>query len=200
MRRITQAAGSAIESRTRAAAKRGSERSPLVAAYCEGLGLGAVAVIGEAGEVRIEAAAACATSGEAEKNAVARFWCSNAADAGRVAAAAARRFAREEKEGGESKDAVARACAAVSCAASRLAVALLSEQAIAAEAAALICRIDAELEKLKRSGALHAVNKAYRDYRINASARGEAVLRYADWMRRYREGLVRDAAAALRYL
>lgn len=92
------------------------------------------------------------------------------------------------------------ACTAVADAARRYGVALFSGDDIAAHAAEIASRIDAELQKLKESGGLRSVNQAYKAYRLETSGRGERVLRYDEWMRRYRADLVRQAAAALREL
>lgn len=59
-------------------------------------------------------------------------------------------------------------------------------------------RVDAEIERMQRAGELKSVNKSYRNYRLNASAQGERVLRYAEWIQRYKANLVREIAANLR--
>ena len=64
----------------------------------------------------------------------------------------------------------------------------------------VVARVDEEIERLQRSGDLKSVNKSYRAYRLETSARGEKTLRYAEWMDKYRENLVRQLAAALRYV
>lgn len=92
------------------------------------------------------------------------------------------------------------ACADVEDTARRCGVALFSDDEIAAHAAQITARIDAELEKLKESGGMKSVNQAYKAYRLESSGRGERVLRYDEWMRHYRADLVRQAAAALREL
>ena len=74
------------------------------------------------------------------------------------------------------------------------------QQEIAEEAMRAISRLDAEVERAMQTGALKSVNKSYRAYRLEISARGESVLRYADWMERYKANLVRDIAANLRSL
>ena len=51
---------------------------------------------------------------------------------------------------------------------------------------------------MQRSGGLKSVNKSYRSYRLETSARGERVLPYATWLDRYKAGLVREVAANLR--
>jgi hypothetical protein len=68
------------------------------------------------------------------------------------------------------------------------------------KAMTVVARVEAEIERLQRSGELKSVNKSYRAYRIEASARGEKTLRYDEWMGKYRENLVRQLAAALRYV
>jgi hypothetical protein len=191
------------------------ERLGLAAAYREGLGLAAVAVIlGPAG-IRI-----CA--GErgddgpfaAAESAYARWWCRRATEAARVAAAATARWRRRESRGrgatpstaalpsgqAEASPTVLLACAAVEAAAKRLNIVLRSDDEILDEAMNVVARVDAEMRKLQQSGGLKSINKAYRSYRIEASGRGERVLRYDEWMRKYRENLVRKLASALRYV
>jgi hypothetical protein len=100
---------------------------------------------------------------------------------------------------GEAR-ALAFACDSIARAAKRLNVALQTEQELLDEAAAVIARIDGEIERMQQRGELKSVNTSYRAYHIDASARGEPVTRYADWMRDYKAGLVRKLAATLRYL
>jgi hypothetical protein len=80
-------------------------------------------------------------------------------------------------------------------AAARLTADQLRDAAMAAAA-----RVDAEIARMQRTGALKSVNKSYRDYRLAAAARGERTLPYAAWLRRYKAGLVREIAATLRSL
>jgi hypothetical protein len=138
---------------------------------------------------------------------IARWWCRRDDDAVRIAAAA--RAALRRRESGtaargrvgkvDSHDFVS-ACAAVAEAARRHGVALFSDDDLAAHAAEIAARIDAELKKLKDSGGLKSINQAYKTYRLTTSGRGERVLRYDEWMRQYRADLIRQAAAALRAL
>lgn len=78
------------------------------------------------------------------------------------------------------------------------AAARLSDDEIRDGALAVAARVDAEIARLQRTGALKSVNQSYRQYRLEASARGERVLRYADWMDRYKADLIRETAANLR--
>jgi hypothetical protein len=78
------------------------------------------------------------------------------------------------------------------------AAARLSEDEIHAGALLVAARVDAEVARMQRAGELKALNKSYRDYRLTASARGEKILRYGDWMERYKARLIRDIAANLR--
>lgn len=161
------------------------------AAYCEGLGLAAVAVICGPAGVRI---AATPRGDRDQLNAAetlhARFWC-RAAETERVAASAIKLFSNE------SNDAV-RAAMAVAQAAKKRAVTLFSEEELAAEARNVAARIEAELKKQQANGSLKSVNQAYRVYRLETSARGERVLRYDEWMLKYKENLIRQVAASLR--
>ena len=70
---------------------------------------------------------------------------------------------------------------------------------ITAEAVAAIGRVEQELESLRNAGALKSVNRSYRIYRQDAVARGEKIVPYAIWFSKYKENLVRQLAAALRY-
>ena len=74
----------------------------------------------------------------------------------------------------------------------------LSATALQAGAMAVAARVDAEIARLHAAGGLKSVNKSYRQYRLNASAHGERVMRYADWMDRYKADLIKEIAANLR--
>jgi len=52
---------------------------------------------------------------------------------------------------------------------------------------------------LRQAGELKTVNRAYRSYRIEAAACGDKALPYARWFDKYKQDLVRQLAAALRY-
>ena len=180
----------------------------LVAAYREGLGLAAVVVIGGPANLRIKVAA----SDEDGDGARARWWCRGAAEAGCVAAAAARQLRHESKKQPvgaaaaiavaagqpDESEAISLGTAAVLAAADKLGVLLQSDHEIAEQAGAVIARIEAELQQQRACGGLKAVNQAYRAYRLDSSARGARVERYDEWMRKYRQNLVRQVAAALR--
>jgi len=180
--------------------------SAFVTAYREGLGLACIAVC------RVPAGITIAASTSADPAAiVACWWCRRDSDAARIAAAARAALRRCESKadtalaaGPRNADldshAVSFACTAVTEAARRQGVALFSDDDIAAHAAEVAARVDAELKKLKESGGLKSVNQAYKTYRLETSGRGERALRYDEWMRRYRADLVRQAAAALRAL
>jgi hypothetical protein len=180
--------------------KKADERAGFAAAYREGLGLAAIAVLCDGEGTRIVAL----SPGEdvalsAGESAEARWWCRRADDAARVAASAGRMLRRESNGAGGSADA-SRAEAAVLAAAKKLNVALHSEQDIGDAAMTIAARVDAELQQQHESGGLKSINKAYRSYRLDSSARGERVLRYDEWMRKYREKLVRQIASALRQI
>ena len=185
-------------------AKRSSpqaEKSAFAAAYRDGLGLACVAVCCTARGISIEASTQAATA-----DVTARWWCRRDADAARIVSAARTAMRRRESKAkpaaadacSTANDSQAFACTAVADAARRHGVALFSDEEVAAHAAELAARIDAELQKLKESGSLRSVNQAYKTYRLAASGRRERVLRYDEWMRQYRAELVRQAAAALR--
>lgn len=181
----------------------------MVAAYREGLGLAGIAVlrgpggaqIGMIGEGSDDAAAG------AGDTVAAKWWCRRADDAKRVATAATARLHRLESKDDVAKLSAANGapspsdiCAAVEQAAKRLHVALYSDGDIAADADQIIARMNEEVEALQRAGQLKSVNRSYRTYRTAASARGEKAAPYADWFDKYKANLVRELAAALRYV
>jgi hypothetical protein len=182
-----------------------AEQNAFAAAYRDGLGLACIAV-------RCTSAGITISLGDENRAGMAaRWWCRRAADAARIAASARAKMHRRESNaasvaaaGDSSIDCDSQemsfACAALADAARRHGVALFSDDDIAAHAAEVAAHIDAELKKLKESGGLKSVNQAYKAYRLETTGRGERVLRYDEWMRRYRADLVRQTAAALREL
>ena len=171
-------------------AKAGKERDALIAAYREGLGLVAIVISDEGSEIRI-VADQNVPEGMSEHR-----WCRNAAEAERVVTAVNASQRRKSASGAlaaDRRDAILRV-------AKRLNVALRSDRDIAEEAAVVIDRVADQFEQLRNTGGLRPVNKSYRDYRLDAAARGERVVPYAQWMRTYRENLVRKAAITLKYL
>ena len=78
------------------------------------------------------------------------------------------------------------------------AAARLSDAELRAGALAVAARVDAEIARLQAGGGLKSVNTSYRRYRLETSARGERVLRYADWMDRYKADLIREIAGNFR--
>jgi hypothetical protein len=99
----------------------------------------------------------------------------------------------------KSPDESPQACDAVLRAAQRLAVTLLADADIDEEAFRAIARLDYDIEKQKQSGALKSVNQSCRQYRLEATGRGERVLPYAKWMDGCKVKLIREIAANLRY-
>ena len=169
----------------------------LVAAFREGFGLAAIAVIDGPDGVRIAAAApgadiACAPAETVHR----RWWCPRAYEAASIATAADTRLRNRETGDGTALS----ACQAVVRAAKQRNVDLHSDEDVLEQAMAVIARIDDELELLRQSGELRPVNKSYQSYRRDAAAKGERVVPYAQWMLGYREELVRKLAATLRYL
>lgn len=173
-------------------------RASLVDAYRDGLGLAAIAVIAGAAGVRIAAAdgAEDGALGAGETFHV-RWWCRRAIEAERIVTAVKSRWRRHQSRF-EGADAVPFACESILDAARLLNVALQTDQEVIDAALAVAARIDSEVDGMQRRGELKSINKSYRAYRIEASARGEPVLRYQDWMGGYKDKLVRQLAATLR--
>jgi len=174
----------------------------LIAAFRQGLGLTGIAAPAGGGALSLIAAGAGAGS-PADAAGVQCWWCRCPADAARVAAAATARLARRKAQAavdgrGAHSHAPGEIAAAVAASAARLRVALHSDSEICAEAERVITRVHEEIVKLQRSGDLKAVNQSYKEYRMQASARGEKVPPYADWFNKYKAKLVHGLAAALR--
>ena len=187
-----------------------AESAGLVAAYREGLGLVCIAIICEAEGLRIAAIGSGVGDPYGEANVQIRLWCRRTADAERIASAATLRMRRlASREGGPSSSMglvgddsprLSLAHDAVLAAARRLNVLLQSDDEIADEAALVAARVDAVMQRLQRSGELKSVNGVYRDCRIKATECGERIVCYVEWMRKYKENLIRQAASALRDL
>jgi hypothetical protein len=169
----------------------------LVAAFREGFGLAAIAVIDGPDGVRVAAAEPGAEIACASAETVhCRWWCPRAFEAASIATAVvARLHNRKSCDGAASA-----ACQAVIRAAKQRNVELHSDDDVLEQATAAIVRIDDELQRLRKSGDLRPVNKSYQSYRRDAAAKGEPVVPYALWMLGYKEELVRKLAATLRYL
>jgi hypothetical protein len=192
------------------AAKPPRAHASVVTAYREGLGLAGIAIVCEAAGAGVAAIGPADANPDIEAKIQIRWWCRRAADAERVAATAALRTRRLELRSGgassplgvvaEDSRAFSSACDAVLAAARRLNVLLQSDDEIADEAAVVAERVEAEVERSQQSGELKSVNQAYRNYRLEATALGERIVPYAEWMRKYKENLVRQAASALRHI
>jgi hypothetical protein len=187
----------------------------LIVAYRKGLGLAGVAILSDAAGIRITATGPDDDNAAAAKQAVAtRWWCRKPVAAERVAAAAMKRMRRHQAvpctgnpaemtipRGEATTDAfLLLAKAAIVSAAGALGVALYADEEVFQAAMAAAARIDLEVERMQRCGELKPVNKSYQTYRIESSARGERVMRYQDWMQRYKENLLCKLTAALRSL
>jgi hypothetical protein len=195
------------------------EQAGLIAAFRRGLGLAGLAVIRTPQRIRFAAVGpdgVCAVA--PDEMSEARFWCRRAADAERIVASASSKLLRQARDdtrrctahpplapsqpSGRASDPPTsfppEADQALMSAAVRFQVALYSNEEVVAEAMAAIARVEEELESLQRTGALKSVNRSYRTYRQDSSARGEKVVSYAGWFAKYKENLVRQLAAALR--
>ena len=180
--------------------RQASSHAALIAAYREGLGLAAIAVMRDTSDtVRIDALANGASPPDGEIEAL--WWCRRVIDAARVAAAATARLRRSAaKDDGAAIEAGRPiGVKAVEAAARQCGVTLHSDAEVSAAAMAAIARVDCQLERLRQAGELKSVNRSYRIYREQAAVRGERVLPYVRWFNKYREKLVRELAAALRY-
>jgi hypothetical protein len=184
------------------------EQVALIAAFRQGLGLSGLAVIRSGDGVRLAAVGqdglAVVAPGETSE---VRFWCRNAADAERIAAAATLKLRWQlsavernaPRESSPTPSDPAEVDRPLIAAAARLHVALYANEEISGEAMAAIARVEEELASMQRAGAMKSVNRAYRAYRQDASARGEKIVPYAAWFRKYKQNVVRQLAAALRY-
>ena len=188
-----------------------SAAASLIAAYREGLGLASVSLLCGPAGICIETERDGGGTEATAKTKLARWWCRRPSEAEWVAAAARARLRRRKAVDRDiaafasaaqhetASDEASLASESIASAAKQLNIALLSDEEICDQASAVVARIDRELETLQRSGGLRSINTAYREYRIKASRRGGRILRYQDWMLKYREKLVRELASTLRY-
>ncbi len=180
-------------------------QAALIAAYREGFGLAAIAVIGVATGVRIAAlASGCDAALAPGETIEAQWWCRRASDAARVAAAATTRLRRGQSKHETSGSAAPGSALdlagkAVVVAARQCGLMLYTDEEIVAAAMAAIARVDEEIERLQRAGELKSLNRSYKIYRTETTARGEMALPYAQWFNEYRANLVRQLAAALQF-
>ena len=158
-------------------------RSRLVAAFREGFGLAAIAVIDGPNGVRVAAAEPGAeiTCAPAETMHC-RWWCPRAFEAASIATAVGARLRNRETRDGAALS----ACQAVIRAAKQRHIELHSDEVVVEQAMAAIARIDDELERLRQSGGLRPVNRSYQSYRCDAAAKGERVVPYGQWMLGYK--------------
>lgn len=187
---------------TAAATRReAKKRAALIAAYREGLGLAAIAIVRDPHATCVAALAAGQNETFPAEEAVARrWWCRRAEEATRVAASAMRRSQRRDLPGREPAAATpdVELAALIEQTAARLNVALYCDAQITGEADTAIARVEAELERLRQAGELKSVNASYRTYRLQASVRGDRALPYAEWFNTYKATLVRELANTLR--
>jgi len=177
-----------------------------MAAFRQGLGLAGLAVIQSPEGTRLAAVGSDGVGSlPAGESGEVRFWCRHAADAERIVATAKSKLRRHSLDSASRatphlvSSCPSEADEALMTSATRLHVALYSNEEIICEAMAAIARMEEELEFMQRAGALRSVNQSYRIYRQESSARGEKIGPYAQWFRAYKENLVRQIAAALRY-
>jgi hypothetical protein len=190
-----------------AARREAKSRGALIAAYRDGLGLAGVAVTRGPAGVQIAAIGDGGDYAAADAGDTVRWWCRRTDDAKRVASTATAHLRRLESRDDATKPSAANISsspgeisAAIEHAAKRLHVALYSDADICADAERIIARVNDEIETMQRAGQLKSVNQSYRAYRMETAARGEKAAPYADWFNKYKANLVRELAAALRYV
>jgi len=137
----------------------------MVIAYCEGLGLAAIALVADPAGSRLAALSADVAI-RTPQTEPARWWCRRMDDAERVAAAATRAMVRHAANDRACRAPTTIQCAAaVAAAAKRRNVALHAEADIFADAETIIARVNAEFERFRGTGELKAINQSYRRLR-----------------------------------
>lgn len=186
-----------------ASCRESNDRAALIAAYCEGLALTAIAAVRGPAGIRLTVIdeARGRSPIDAAEMIDGVWWCRRSEYARRIAADATARLRGRGPGERSLRPARSRAdvVAVLASLVKRLGVPLYSDEEVRREAAEVIARVDVEIENLQRTGQFKSVNKSYQAYRAESSARGEKVLRYARWLNEYKANLVRQLAAALRY-
>lgn len=177
----------------------------MIAAYREGFSLVAVAVVSAATGKQIAVLDGGSRPALAPGEKVeTQWWCRRAADAARVAAVATTRLRRGQSRH-EARDFAAPASAfnlagkTIVVAARQCGVTLYTDEETVTAAMAAIVRVDEGIERLRRAGELKSINRSYKIYRTEKTARGEPALPYARWFSEHKANLVRQLAAALRF-
>lgn len=152
-------------------------------AYCEGLGLCAVAVQGAGGRLVVSA------EWEAGQ-AVERLWFFR-----REVAELVVRIARLER----CSPAAEPPLDIVESAAARIGAVWKTDAEVVLAAAQVEARVNHEIASMQVTGALRDINRRYRQYRLAATAAGNMALRYADWLYEFRLSMMREVANTLRY-
>jgi hypothetical protein len=86
------------------------------------------------------------------------------------------------------------AARAIEIVADRLGVWLASDVHIQEHAEAGVCTVEIEVERMKRSGELRDVNRAYREQRIAREATGRKIQPYGVWFANWRLAMIKVAA------
>lgn len=185
--------------------RKADDEAALIAAFRQGFGLAGLAIIQSPQRIRLQAVAPDGVGAlAADETGGVRFWCRRTADAERIVAAAASKLRRQSADvaprvaPGRPSTFPREIEQAFVAAAARLHVVLYSDEEITGQAIAAIARMEEELASLQRAGGLKSVNRSYRTYREESSARGENIVPYAQWFRKYKQNLIRQLAAALR--
>lgn len=185
--------------------RKADDEAALIAAFRQGFGLAGLAIVQSPQRIRVAVVGPDGVGAlAADETGGVRFWCRHAANAERIVASAASKLRRPSADvepraaPGAASPFPPEAEQALITAAERLHVVLYADEEITGQAVAAIARMEEELASLQRAGGLKSVNRSYRTYREDSSARGEKIVPYAQWLRKYKQNLIRQLAAELR--